>query len=507
MQYRCSRSGKRVNCLTLLGKGGEGEVFATDIDGMVAKIYHPQKRPGTEMVAKLRHMIDNTPEQPHSDDNHIAITWPRDLLEQDGVVHGFLMDTSDGEAVEQVVTPSSRKRRFPGQTWKHSLVTAYNLSWVMANIHATGYVIGDVNEQNIRAQAGGVVSIIDTDSFQISNPANGKVYPCTVMTPDFAAPEVTAEIMNKGLRRPDQDCFSLAIIIYRLLMCGNHPFNGVYLLADDPPEQRAAIVKGFTVLNPKGPYAPRPKAPPVSILPPALARLFERTFLEGHGNPAVRPNALEWKDALLTMLNSPKSLVDCPDNMMHVYSSHLPACPWCELFRLQKVDYYDPRATTPKTQINRPKTYSPSPTRILSRVAGAQVRVPVRTFQPTPMPTPPPQPSTNVSASSGTSVVQPSRTSTTTVLAGGHPASFAFVLGYGARVVLALAVIGLSIWLNFSSLLWPIPDWHGVVWRIRQLGRQAETWLDTGWRWYFPDAPAMVFVPSSKPVEKAEGAG
>lgn len=483
MKYRCVYSGKIIECLASLGKGGEGEVFATNVDGMVAKIYHSHRQPGEEKIAKLLYMIGNTPEQPQSIDNHIAITWPRDLLERNGTVHGFLMDASTGDALEKAVTPSTRKKRFPGQTWRHSLATAYNLAWVVANIHAKGYVIGDVNEQNIRTQVGGVVSIIDIDSFQIHDVTNGRIYPCLVMTPDFAAPELTSEMMSRGQRSANQDCFSLAIIIYRLLMCGNHPFNGVYQLPGDSPEQRTAIVKGYTVFDPQGPYKPRPKAPSPDILPPMLTQLFERAFVAGHRNPVMRPTALEWKNALLSILGAAGGVKDCPGNPLHAYSYHLPGCPWCDLFQRGQVDYYDPRVTAPRTQINRPKIYTP-PSRTKTAVPGMQMQIPVQTVQPLPASAAPPPPAfRSPPQQSRTLPGSPGRRANTAGTVA-QPAAASSIPGYCMRVLMAMAIAGLFLWLNLSSLIWPYPYWGSFVEKATVLRYEVSSWLERNLREY-----------------------
>lgn len=500
MKYCCVRSGKIIECLASLGKGGEGEVFATSVDGMAAKIYHPRKRPDAEMIAKLQYMIDNTPEQPQSADNHIAITWPRDLLEHNGVVHGFLMDASSGEAIEKAVTPSSRKKWFPGQSWRHSLAMAHNLAWVVANIHAKGYVIGDVNEQNIRVRMGGVVSIIDIDSFQIHDPANGKIYPCTVMTPDFAAPELTVGMMEKGRRSANQDCFSLAIIVYRLLMCGNHPFNGVYQPAGDPPEQRTAIVKGFTVFDSGGPYKPRPKAPPLAILPPVLRPLFERTFIQGHRHPASRPTAVEWKNALWSILGAAGGIVDCTVNPVHAYSSHLPECPWCGLAAREQIEYYDPRVVAPKTRVNRPKRYIAAASH--SPVPGMQVHVPVRPLPTMPSPQSQLRPATRQMPSQAPipQLWSPAAPSFGGSASGGvRRGRGVGALGYGLRVVLALAMAVLFVWLNVSSLIWPYPLWDRFVRNATVLRFQVVDWVERGLREYGIELPKAVRTPQSVP--------
>ncbi len=360
MRLKCRNSRKIVSCNKLLGAGGEGEVYATNIDGMVAKVYHPGKTPSQKMIDKLLYMLDNTPDQPPSSNNHIAITWPRDLLEENGAVRGFLMDASRGTAINDAILPGNRKKKLPGLTWRHSLVMAYNLSWVMANIHAKGYVIGDVNPQNIRVLPDGMVSIIDIDSFQISDPARTIVYPCTVTTPEYAAPELTREIMHNGKRQANQDCFSLAVIIYRLLMCGNHPFSGVYRRSGEPPELSASIKQGFTIFDPFGPYALPPASPPLQLIPPSLIPLFERCFVAGHANPASRPSAQEWIAALSPLAGSQDSTVDCPGNRLHVYPRYLNDCPWCDLWNRKHVDYYDPGHQASQMTRNRPRVYAPT---------------------------------------------------------------------------------------------------------------------------------------------------
>lgn len=470
-RYRCLVSGINVTCLASLGRGGEGEVFTTDAPGMVAKIYHPHRLPGPEMIAKLRYMLGNPPEQPPSADNHAAITWPHDLLVGRGnVVQGFVMDVSAGEALDKAVTPLSRKRHFPGHSWRHSLAIAHNLSWIMANIHAKGYVIGDISEQNFRVLPNGVASIIDTDSFQICDAANRKVYPCKVMTPDFAAPELTNEMMIRGERRADQDCFSLAVIIHRLLMCGNHPFSGVYRQDGEPPDLRTSIVNGFTVFDPNGPYAPRPKAPPMDMLPESFRNLFERAFVRGHRDASARPTALEWKDALAAVLGAPEGLRDCAVNPVHVYPGHLSACPWCGLYARQQIEYYDPRVAAPRTQSNRPRTFAPQRQR-------AQVQVPVSGMQ-------------IQAAVQPLAGVQPAQ-SAPPPLSGQPTVPFASTrqvrrerstVGNVVRVVLALAFIALPAWLNFSSVVWPLPpfSWKGIKERAVEVQYQLYLWIKYG---------------------------
>ena len=71
----------------------------------------------------------------------------------------------------------------------------------------------------------GLPVIIDTDSFQVPNPGSpSNPFLCPVMTPEFTPPERTDN--GDTPIKPEQDNFGLAVIIYRLLHNGIHPFNG-----------------------------------------------------------------------------------------------------------------------------------------------------------------------------------------------------------------------------------------------------------------------------------------
>ena len=63
-----------------------------------------------------------------------------------------------------------------------------------------------------------------------------------------------------------------------------------------------------------------------ALLPPGVFELSRRTFGVGHAVPSARPTAAEWLAALDAAADD---LQLCPKERLHVYSGHLPACPWC----------------------------------------------------------------------------------------------------------------------------------------------------------------------------------
>ena len=56
---------------------------------------------------------------------------------------------------------------FPGKNWDFLLNTARNCAAAFDVVHATGAVMGDVNERNFLVQPNGMVALIDCDSYQI----------------------------------------------------------------------------------------------------------------------------------------------------------------------------------------------------------------------------------------------------------------------------------------------------------------------------------------------------
>jgi hypothetical protein len=72
-------------------------------------------------------------------------------------------------------------------------------------------------------------------------------------------------------------------------------------------------------------------APPIQTLDPRLQALFRRCFVDGQAEPASRPSAAEWRDALAL---AEGALRTCDENPQHRFAAHVPFCPWCHRRRL-----------------------------------------------------------------------------------------------------------------------------------------------------------------------------
>jgi formylglycine-generating enzyme required for sulfatase activity len=370
-----------------LGIGGEARIFVVPAHPtLVAKVYH--RRAGS-CAAKLRAMLANPPSDPTIASGHVSIVWPSDLLlEHDahGACVGFLMPRLTGMApIIDFFHPRTRRSKCPLFNYLYLHRVGRNLAACFHALHEKGYVIGDVNESNILVKETAMVSLVDTDSFQIPDPDQGAVYRCPVGKPDYTPPELHGSPFDREDRCPEHDRFGLGVLLFQVLMEGTHPFAGVYRGRGEAPaiEERIAGGQFPFAKHWRAKILPPPAAPDFESLHPGLRALFLRTFNQGHRQPAQRASAAEWHRALT---EAEQDLVICSANEQHRYASHLAGCPWCErIKRFGGVDAFpsaqavhdgDHLRPAPAVQTPLPVLPGVVPVRTRSRLSPATWRVP-----------------------------------------------------------------------------------------------------------------------------------
>jgi len=328
---RCLSQPEILNLTVSLGRGGEACIYAVPAEeNLVAKIYH---KPNPTQADKLRAMLANPPENPTASLGHISIAWPQELLtaaDGSGEIMGFLMPRIQGMLpIMDFYNPGMRRQHCPLFNYQYLLRAARNLASAFAALHASHYCIGDVNESNILISDTALVTLVDTDSFQVRDPQENIVYRCPVGKPEFTPPELQNKTFSDYDRQIYHDLFGLAVLVFQLLMEGTHPFSGIFQENTEPPPYEVRIASGHFTYSQKRqvPYKPTPIAPPWQILHPSLQNLFLRCFEDGHVNPNVRPNAQTWLSAIA---EAEATLVTCTVNEQHYYNNHLDKCPWCE---------------------------------------------------------------------------------------------------------------------------------------------------------------------------------
>ncbi|MGD1808987.1 protein kinase domain-containing protein [Dapis sp. BLCC M126] len=318
-----------------IGGGGEGRIYSVlQNPSLVAKIYH---KPTDEDADKLTVMFSHPPDAPMGT-GHSAIAWPVDLLRTTNnkqQIVGFLMPrVSRAEPVHIFYNPRNRREQKPLFNYRYLHRTARNLVAAVNALHNSGYAIGDVNESNILVTDTALVTLVDTDSFQVRDPYTLEIYRCPVGKPEFTPPELQGRSFREVDRKPEHDLFGIGVLIFQLLMEGTHPFAGVYKGRGEPPTLEARIKVGhFPYSKKRVPYRPTPLAPDWKILHPSIQQLLIECFELGYEDPGLRPDTRSWLQALR---ESENSLVTCQKNHQHLYGNHLKSCPWCERTKLLK---------------------------------------------------------------------------------------------------------------------------------------------------------------------------
>ncbi|GAB4582111.1 MAG: hypothetical protein Fur0022_48660 [Anaerolineales bacterium] len=326
--------GNRYQLSRVIGKGGQATVYrVAGSSTHLAKIYtHP--RPEDER--KLSWMVANPPEDPAASLQHASIAWPTHLLyKPDQTFAGYLMPfVKNAVAMLNVFNPRLRARTLPEFDIRYLHRTARNLAAALGALHARDYVVGDLNESNVMVTPTTLVTMIDTDSFQVRATPRGKppvIYPCPVGKFEYLPPELQSQSLKDVYRLPEHDRFALAVLIFQLLMEGNHPFRAKWHRAGEAPPLEERIRLGWYpyrdgAARQQGLVSPPDNAPALEFLHPAIVNLFQQCFILGHVSPSVRPPAEEWEKAIM---QAEKAIRPCGRG--HYFSTHLQGCPYCGL--------------------------------------------------------------------------------------------------------------------------------------------------------------------------------
>lgn len=322
-------NGTHIKLGQSIGRGGEAVVYQVlGKPSQLAKIYTGHIRP--DYHRKLAWMLNNSPEDPTLASGHASLAWPQDLLyDVQGQLLGYLMAYIQGSVpLIEVFNPKRRAQILPKFDRRYQHRAARNLAAALGALHASDYIVGDLNESNILVKPSALVTLIDTDSFQVQEKKWRRrvTYPCPVARIEYTPPELQGRPLKGIVRGIEHDAFSLGVLIYQLLMDGNHPFRAHWSGIGDPPPIEERIQQGcFPYKDPPGcPISPPKNAPRLDILHPNLVELVMQCFVDGHRNPKRRPMPGTWLQALG---EAEDSLVLCRKG--HYYSNHLEVCPQC----------------------------------------------------------------------------------------------------------------------------------------------------------------------------------
>lgn len=311
----------RVSVANLIGKGGEGEVYAiSGRPGLAVKIYNSSLRAKRE--DKVRTMVGEGLAVKTD-----LVAYPGDVVtDRHGNFLGFVMRLVSGyRPLHELYSPKSRQRHFPRADYRFIVHAALNVARAVGNVHQTGCVIGDLNHSGVLVAQNATVAMIDADSFQFA--LNGKSYPCVVGVPDFTPPELHRKHLASVQRTIEHDNFGLAVAIFHLLFMGRHPYAGRYngpdiSMGDAIAQNRFAF---SLTRQAETQTTPPPGSLTLDMFPDVTSRAFEKAF---GLSPGARPTVLDWIHVLSSLEGS---LNHCSKVKTHYYPANAGTCIWCGL--------------------------------------------------------------------------------------------------------------------------------------------------------------------------------
>ena len=319
----------------LIASGGEGSVYSFGPrPDMVAKVYHSSRLDRAHRE-KLGVMIAYPPVVEDDADGHVFVAWPDSLLRDraGGDAVGFLMPKVDtGRTLHTYLIPALRSRAAPETSYADLCAIGRHFSETLDKLHGRSYVLGDINESNALVTDGTRATLIDADSFQVTDHQARVVYRCEVGKPEYTAPELQGVNFADVERAVEHDRFALGVVIYQLLMEGQHPFN-LTMPGNVSLKQPERIFRGYFAHGASVPYGPEPTRVPFESLHDEVRDMFIRCFDSGHRDPGQRPRPAEWASALDTALSD---IERCGVNAGHwrFSSSEMSRasseCVWCE---------------------------------------------------------------------------------------------------------------------------------------------------------------------------------
>lgn len=249
MHYLAIGRGKRLSVKVEdapINGGGQGKIYRIiEPDGYshyCAKIYKSNKH-AIENEKRLKYMVGNRPD--YTEMKKIRICWPDYLLYDNNVFVGYIMPLAfEGSRDLKIIETYSFNQTIGERYPKYKQWNKFDYSdnggyvrrlqmiknWALAVniIHKTNkYVLVDIKPENVLATETGLISIVDTDSFQIND--GSQVFKGPVATPEYFSKLSRQIYQQGGLQTTYCDMFALGVSFYKILT-GTHPFSGFRLL-------------------------------------------------------------------------------------------------------------------------------------------------------------------------------------------------------------------------------------------------------------------------------------
>jgi DNA-binding helix-hairpin-helix protein with protein kinase domain len=311
--YRLSR---------LLGRGGQGEVYAVEGGRLAAKLVRFDR--SSVRREHLRQRLAFVRRLPLDD---LPIARPLEMLRSPHL--GYVMELLTGmKPLLKLVRPPKEVRSLTG--WyiesgglQQRLSLLARCAEVLSRLRSKGLVYGDLSPNNVFVSSSpesGEVCLIDADNLCYqSSPSTPNLY-----TRGYGAPEV---VTDKSGVNSLTDAYSFAVLAFETLSLV-HPFMGDYV-DEGEPELEDQALEGLL------PWIDHPDddrnrsshgIPRKIVLSPRLEELSKRALVDGQNDPLERPGVAEWAERLYVAADFTLNCRTCKGS----YYYKTDKCPWCD---------------------------------------------------------------------------------------------------------------------------------------------------------------------------------
>lgn len=301
--FLTSESSTKYKVVSLLGAGGQGEVYDVESSGKHYALKWYFKHMATK---EQKAILDNLVAKGSPD---ASFLWPQDIIFKNyGAPFGYIMPLRPKNF--KSIVDMMKRRAEP--SFYALCRAAYNLTSGYQKLHTMGYSYRDISFGNLFFDPdNGNVLICDNDNVAANGLDNSSVYG----TPRFMAPEI---VVGKAKPSRNTDLYSLAVLLFYMFMMG-HPLEG-RLEADIKCMDIHAMNRLYGT-NPVFVFDPNNKTNrPVKgyqdnvliywvLYPQALRDLFTQSFTEGLTAPNKRVTEKKWMETFANLITG---IIPCP---------------------------------------------------------------------------------------------------------------------------------------------------------------------------------------------------